>query len=102
MTQDSKLANRLATYSSVSTELALLSNEHLLALLENAIPLGKSIGGTTWLLQIGESKVFVKKIRGLTDIERRPENIMSTANLFALPTFCQYGLSGPGSPEFGV
>ena len=99
---NNQLAKRLATYSAVSTELALLSNERLLGLLENAIPLGAGIGGTTALLEIAGSTVFVKRVRGLTDIERRPEHIMSTANLFELPTFCQYGLSGIGSPGFGV
>jgi hypothetical protein len=57
------------------------------------------IGGTTALLEIEGSTVFVKRIRGFTDIERQPEHVMSTANLFALPTFCQYGI---GSPGFGV
>jgi hypothetical protein len=102
MMQDSKQSNRLGTYGAVSTELALLSNQRLLTLLESATPLGTSIGGTTALLEVAGSTIFVKKVRGLTDIERRPENIMSTANLFVLPTFCQYGLSGIGSPGFGV
>jgi hypothetical protein len=60
------------------------------------------IGGTTALLEIEGSTVFVKRIRGFTDIERQPEHVMSTANLIELPTFCQYGLSGIGSPGFGV
>jgi hypothetical protein len=42
--------------------------------------------------------VFVKRIP-LTDLERRPDHVMSTANLFDLPTFLQYGI---GSPGFGV
>lgn len=100
--QTNQLTKRLATYSTVSTELALLSDKHLLELLETATPLGAGIGGTTVLLEIAGSTVFVKRVRGLTDIERRAENIMSTANLFDLPTFCQYGLSGIGSPGFGV
>jgi hypothetical protein len=32
----------------------------------------------------------------LTDTERRPGSVMSTANLFGLPVFCQYGVGGPG------
>jgi hypothetical protein len=39
--------------------------------------------------------VFVKRIP-LTDLERRPENVRSTANVFGLPAFCQYGVGGPG------
>ena len=89
---------RIAAYGVVSTELALLSDQRLLGLLENAAPLGTSIGGTAALLTINGTRVFVKKIR-LTDIERRPENLMATTNLFDLPLYCQYGI---GSPGFGV
>jgi hypothetical protein len=42
--------------------------------------------------------VFVKRIP-LTDLERHPDNVMSTANLFRLPPFYQYGI---GSTGFGV
>lgn len=35
----------------------------------------------------------------LTDVELRPENVRSTANLFGLPTFYQYGV---GSAGFGA
>jgi hypothetical protein len=42
--------------------------------------------------------VFVKKVP-LTDLERRLEHVGSTANLFQLPTFYQYGL---GSAGFGA
>lgn len=96
--QDIKTATRLTTYSAISTELALLSDQHLSALLEKAEPLGSSICGATFLLKIKETPVFVKKIR-LTDIEKQPENMMSTANLFDLPTYFQYGI---GSQGFGA
>lgn len=42
--------------------------------------------------------VFAKRVP-LTDLEHRADNVMSTANLFGLPAFCQYGL---GSPSFGA
>lgn len=42
--------------------------------------------------------VFVKRVP-LTDLERRPGCVMSTANLFGLPASCQYGV---GSPGFGA
>jgi hypothetical protein len=32
----------------------------------------------------------------LTDLERQPEHVQSTANLFNLPTFFQYGVGSPG------
>ncbi|MBI2792810.1 MAG: serine/threonine protein kinase [Gammaproteobacteria bacterium] len=94
----SDIDNRLTTYSAVATELALLSDQRLAALLEEATHIGTSIGGTAVSLDICGTQIFVKKIR-LTDIERLPENRMSTANLFDLPTFCQYGI---GSPGFGA
>ena len=65
------------------------------------MPIGKSIGGTAVLVEISGTPVFVKVVP-LSDVERRPENVMSTANVFKLPTYCQYGLGGPGSPGFGV
>jgi serine/threonine protein kinase len=42
--------------------------------------------------------IFIKKIP-LTDLERQPEHILSTANLFDLPLFYQYGV---GSGGFGA
>ena len=95
-------SNRLVTYSTVSTELALLSDERLAKLLEEATHIGTSIGGTAVLLNVRGTSIFVKKIL-LTDIERVPENRMSTANLFNLPVFCQYGIGlDIGSPGFGA
>jgi hypothetical protein len=70
----------------------------LMERLETARPLGASIGGFTSLLEINDKLVFVKRIP-LTDIENEPHNILSTANIFDLPTYCQYGI---GSPGFGV
>jgi hypothetical protein len=92
------LDKRLSTYSSVSTGLSLLSNLQLMDLLDKARPLGASIGGITSLLEINDTLVFVKRIP-LTNIEREPQNILSTANVFNLPIYSQYGI---GSPGFGV
>ena len=62
----------------------------------------EGIGGTSALISIEGIAVFVKKIR-LTDTEKQPENIMSTANLYGLQPYCQYGMPDPiGSPGFGV
>jgi hypothetical protein len=87
---------RLDQYSTVSTALALLSDRQLGELLDNAEPLGSGIGGTSVLLDVEGTPVFVKRVP-LTDTERL--GARSTANLFDLPTFCQYGI---GSPGFGV
>ena len=96
--QDMKTTERLMTYNAISTELALLSDRRLSDLLEKAVPLGTSICGATSWLRIDGMSVFVKKIR-LTDLEKQPENRMSTANLFDLPTHFQYGI---GSQGFGA
>jgi hypothetical protein len=89
---------RLAGYGAVSAALALLGDRRLGELVAGAAPTGSGIGGTTGLIEIEGRPVFVKRVP-LTDLERRPEHVMSTANLFQLPTFCQYGVGGPG---FGV
>ncbi len=86
---------RLAAYSTVSTSLALRSDHELGALVDSAVPLGSGIGGKSALLEVDGKPVFVKRVP-LTDMERLPEHVRSTANLFGLPTFCQYGVGGPG------
>jgi hypothetical protein len=89
---------RVDRHNSVSTELALHSDWQLSALVERSRVLGTGIGGTSALLDVCGIPVFAKRIR-LTDLERQPANIMSTANLFGLPAYCQYGV---GSPGFGA
>jgi hypothetical protein len=88
-------AERLAAYSAVSTSLALPSDRALVQILDAAAPLGSGIGGKSALLEVAGMPVFVKRVP-LTDLERRPENVRSTANLFELPLFCHYGIGGPG------
>jgi hypothetical protein len=90
--------NRITTYSSISSELASLSDERLSALLENAPPLHSGIGGKSVLLTISGTPVFVKKVP-ITDLERLAENRLSTANIFDIPAICHYRVGGPG---FGV
>ncbi|MDJ1133919.1 serine/threonine-protein kinase [Streptomyces iconiensis] len=89
---------RSAAYSAVSASLAPRSDRRLSELLDTAVPLGSGIGGWSGLLEIGGRPVFVKRVP-LTDRELLPEHVRSTANLFGLPTFCQYGV---GSPGFGA
>lgn len=85
---------RLTAYSAVSTALALLSDRALQQALDAAAPIGSGIGGKSALLEVAGTPVFVKRVP-LTDLERRPENVRSTANLFELPLFCHYGIGGP-------
>lgn len=92
---------RLAVHGAVSTSLALTSDRRLRELVDAATPIGSGIGGKSVLLEVDGTSVFVKQIR-LTDLERRPENVHSTANLFGLPVFCQYGIGSIGSSGFGA
>lgn len=98
---DNSRATRTTAFSAVSTSLAMFSDQQLGALVDAATPIGFGIGGPTVLLDLAGTPVFVKRI-ALTDLERRPENVMSTANMFDLPTICQYGLGRPGGPGFGA
>ncbi|MFI1335819.1 protein kinase family protein [Streptomyces sp. NPDC020845] len=86
---------RLAAHGAVSTSLALCSDRKLHELVDAATPIGSGIGGKTVLLEVDGISVFAKQVP-LTDLERRPENVHSTANLFKVPSFCQYGIGGPG------
>ncbi|MEU6083424.1 protein kinase family protein [Streptomyces sp. NPDC047108] len=92
---------RLAAHGAVATSLALCSDRRLHDLVDAATPIGSGIGGKTALLEVDGTSVFVKQVP-LTDLERRPENIHSTANLFGLPVFCQYGIGSIGGPGFGA
>ncbi|KUN84040.1 hypothetical protein [Streptomyces griseoruber] len=91
-------AARLAGYETVSTQLSLLSDYRLGEVVAAATPLGSGIGGRSAELDVNGTRVFVKRIP-LTDIELRPENVRSTANVFELPMFYQYGV---GSAGFGA
>ncbi|MGQ4366146.1 protein kinase family protein [Streptomyces sp. SAS_272] len=96
--QDLLRAARLAGYGAVSTQLSLLSDHRLGEVVAAATPLGSGIGGRSAELDINGTRVFVKRIP-LTDTELRPENVRSTANVFELPMFYQYGV---GSAGFGA
>ncbi|MET7744876.1 protein kinase family protein [Streptomyces sp. NPDC005385] len=82
-------------YSVVSTSLALRSDRQLAELVDTAVPLGSGIGGKSAMMKLDGMPVFVKRVP-LTDVERSPEHVRSTANLFGLPTYCHYGVGGPG------
>src|SRR5580693_5580459 len=91
-------AARLTAYGAVSTRLSLLSDRQLGEAVAAAGPIGSGIGGRSAELDIDGRRVFVKRIP-LTDVETSPENARSTANLFGLPMFYQYGV---GSAGFGA
>lgn len=91
-------SERVARFAQISTALALKSDEQLTRIANEAEQLASGIGGTTLAFEIEGSKVFAKRLR-LTDLERKPMNRMSTANIFELPTFCQRNV---GSAGFGA
>jgi hypothetical protein len=91
---DMSLNARLAAHGAVSTSLALRSDRALHELVDQAVPIGTGIGGRSALLEVAGTPVFVKQVP-LTDPERQPDSVRSTANLFALPVFCQYGIVSP-------
>ncbi|WP_330316371.1 serine/threonine-protein kinase [Streptomyces platensis] len=93
--------SRLTAHSAVSTSLALCSDRTLRELVDAAVPIGSGIGGKSALLEVAGTPVFVKRVP-LTDPERQPEHVRSTANLFDLPVFCQYGIGTIGGPGFGA
>jgi hypothetical protein len=92
---------RVVRYGAVSTALALLSDRQLGQLVDAAGTTGCGVGGTSTLLHVAGVPAFVKRIP-LTDLERDPDNVMSTANLFGLPACCQYGVVAHGSGGFGT
>lgn len=89
---------RLARHAAVSSSLMLLSDRRLGRLVDEVSTTGWGIGGSSAVVDVAGVPVFVKRVP-LTDLERRPGCVMSTANIFGLPVFCQYGV---GSPGFGA
>lgn len=88
-------AARLTAHTDLVTSLSLLSDHELAALVASGTPLGTGFGGRAALVEVDGSPVFVKQVP-LTDLERRPENVRSTANLFELPPYFHYGIGSPG------
>ncbi|MEU4157943.1 serine/threonine protein phosphatase [Actinoplanes sp. NPDC026670] len=91
-TDDAERADR---HHALSKRLAAMDDTALQALLGEVT---RGFGGDTTTVTVDGTPVFVKLVP-LTDLERRPENLGSTANLFHLPLFYQYGI---GSAGFGA
>ncbi|MFE3853904.1 protein kinase family protein [Streptomyces griseorubiginosus] len=92
---------RLRTHADLSTAFALLSDDDLARLVASGTPTGTGIGGRTTLVEMDGVRVFVKRVP-LTETELRPHHVRSTANFFALPVHCHYGIGAIGSPGFGA
>ncbi|HEX4182949.1 MAG TPA: hypothetical protein VHY34_06810 [Caulobacteraceae bacterium] len=93
------LDQRRRTHDVIAARLAALSDDQLTALMaETASWRTHGQGGQSGVIDVEGLKVFVKKIN-LTDLERTAGDEGSTANLFDLPLFYQYGV---GSAGFGA
>lgn len=89
---------RLSACAAVGARLSLLSDRRLDDAVSAAPSLGSGIGGRSAEMDVDGIRVFVKRVP-LTDIEMQPEHMRSTANVFGLPLFYQYGV---GSAGFGA
>lgn len=77
----------------LSTVLASCDDIELAALVDAGRSEGVGVGGGSAVLDVDGVPVFAKRIP-LTDRELADPG--STANLFDLPVFCQYGVVSPG------
>jgi len=92
------LERRRRVYEAASAQLAGLTDEALAARVATAASPRRGVGGDSGVVDLDGRQVFVKRIN-LTDLEAASGNIGSTANLFELPLFYQYGV---GSAGFGA
>jgi hypothetical protein len=88
------VSTRQARYFTLSSEIAHLDNAQLRSLFDATET--RRGWGKNHVLDIGRSKVFVKRLP-LTDLEY--DNLFSTRNIYELPTYYNYGV---GSAGFGV
>jgi hypothetical protein len=89
---------RLTAHRFVATTLAEWSDAVVAGLLADGRAVGSGFGGAAVTVDVVGVTVFAKSI-ALTEVELCPENRMSTADLFGLPTFYQYPM---GSHGFGA
>ena len=83
----------LVRHQRISASLASHSDIELAALVDTGRANSVGVGGGSVVLDVEGVPVFVKRVP-LTDLELA--NPHSTANLFDLPLYCQYGIGGPG------
>ncbi|MFC0006353.1 hypothetical protein [Micromonospora siamensis] len=94
----SDVAARAARHHRLSAALSALDDARFERLIDAATPLGTGIGGRTARSTVDGVAVFVKQVP-LTDLERQAVHRGSTANVFGLPLYYQYGV---GSTGFGA
>ncbi|MFD1149916.1 serine/threonine protein phosphatase [Saccharothrix hoggarensis] len=86
-------AARRALHEKLSGFLASRDDDELVALLDAGRAGDVGVGGGPAVLDVDGVPVFAKRVP-LTDLELAHPR--STANLFDLPVFCQYGVVSPG------
>lgn len=84
---------RYALRETLSTRLASRTDAELAALVDTGRAGSVGVGGGSVVLDVDGVPVFAKSIP-LTD--REFAHPRSTANMFDLPMFCQYGIGSPG------
>ncbi|MFO2743703.1 protein kinase [Legionella pneumophila serogroup 1] len=89
---------RIEKYNSISNTLACMSNKQLRHALSDSTARHQGIGGSSVEIEVDNVPIFVKKVP-ISDFELKPDNYMSTANIFNLPMCYQYGI---GSAGFGA
>jgi len=93
------LTARRARHDLVSGSLAGRDDDELAALLRAAPAARVGVGGGSSVLDLDGVPVFAKQI---PITERELAHPHSTANLFGLPTCCQYGMHRLAGPGFGA
>ncbi|WP_207632278.1 serine/threonine protein phosphatase [Occultella kanbiaonis] len=93
------LSTRRVRHDHVSASLTARDDDELTALLQAAATSAVGVGGDASLIDVDGITVFAKRIP-ITDRELAHPH--STANLFDLPTSCQYGMHRLAGPGFGA
>lgn len=90
---------RRSRHDRISALLAARNDDELAAALRGAPTDAVGVGGGCSVLDVDGVPVFAKRIP-MTD--RELAHPRSTANLFELPTYCQYGMYRLAGPGFGA
>jgi len=83
---------RVDRHHRLSALLAVLGDVELMTLLDAGRVVGIGVGGDATVIDLDGVPVFAKRVP-LTSLELAHPH--STANLFELPSYCQYGMGGP-------